>query len=74
MTKLIIDEYCILCLGSGLVQDDPQVIDQNEDGTDILSQPVYRRCRCVEEVGDDEEEEEEDHSCLEDDDDNSTYF
>lgn len=59
--KLIADELCEVCLGSGMIEE-PQVIF-NPDGPDTVLEPKISRCRCVEEV----DNEDEDEGMIEDD-------
>lgn len=62
MPKITSDEECVLCLGTGWQTDPPIVLGQNEDGTDILSEPKIMMCRCaLVEGNEDNEEEDEDY-------------
>lgn len=69
MPKILADEECELCLGTGWQTEPPTVVGQNEDGTDILSEPRISMCRCALVKSEDEEEEEDfDDEGMDDDD------
>lgn len=48
MPDLIANEECELCLGTGWVKEPPIVLGQNDDLSDILSEPKIYMCRCTE--------------------------
>lgn len=69
MPKIVSDEECVLCLGTGWQTEPPIVLGQNENGMDILSEPKIMLCRCsMVEDRDDEEEEDFDDENMDDDD------
>lgn len=72
MPKIIADEECVLCLGSGWQTEPPVVTGKNEDGSDILSEPRISMCRCA--FCDDREGDEEDEDIDYDDDDDDPPF
>lgn len=47
MPRIVADEECELCLGTGWQTHPPLVLGQNEDGTDILTEPKISMCRCA---------------------------
>ncbi len=66
MPRFIVDEECLICLGSGWQTDPPIVLGQNEDGTDILSEPKIMMCRCALVKGDEDNEDDDEEEDYDD--------